>query len=90
MSSQWTRKESTTRPRRANVHQPATEWSDVAFEKNGYTLYARQQPTRGNQEQTIYFFSKRRPVVGRPLDEIPEGYIVSVDRKSGVPYLNKR
>jgi hypothetical protein len=62
----------------------------VAFEKNGYTLYARQQPVRGNQEQTIYFFSKRKPVVGESVDSVPEGYIVSVDRKSGVPYLNKR
>lgn len=62
----------------------------MVFEKNGYTLYARQQPVRGNREQTIYFFSKRKPVVGVAVEDVPEGYTVSIDRKSGVPYLNKR
>jgi hypothetical protein len=61
----------------------------VVFEKNGYTLYARKQGVRGNREQTVYFFSKRKPVVGQTVD-VPDGYTVSVDRKTGVPYLNKR
>lgn len=59
------------------------------FERDGYTLYARQQRLRGEKFQTIYFFSKRRPVVGDPVD-VPDGYVVAVDRKSGVPYLRKR
>lgn len=61
----------------------------MAFERNGYTLFAREQRVRGDRYQTVYFFSKRRPVVGRPVDP-PEGYLVAVDRATGVPYLKKR
>jgi hypothetical protein len=61
----------------------------VAFEKNGYTLYARTQLARGKHKSTVYFFSKRKPVVGDPID-VPEGYIVGVDRRSGVPFLDKK
>lgn len=61
----------------------------VAFEKNGYALYARTQIARGKRKTTVFFFSKRKPVVGDPTD-VPEGYIVAVDRHSGVPYLDKK
>lgn len=61
----------------------------MTFEKNGYTLYARKQVLRGKRTQTIYFFSKRKPVEGDSTD-IPEGYVVSVDRRSGIPFLNKK
>lgn len=61
----------------------------MVYEKNGFTLYAREQEIRGRRTQTVYFFSKRKPVVGEAVD-VPEGYIVSVDRKTGVPFLNKQ
>lgn len=61
----------------------------MVYEKNGFILYAREQEVRGKRTQTVYFFSKRKPVVGAPVD-VPEGYIVSVDRRTGVPYLNKQ
>lgn len=60
----------------------------MVYEKNGYTLYARKQGIRGKRFQTIYFFSKRKPVVGASID-VPEGYIVAVDRR-GVPYLERK
>lgn len=61
----------------------------MGFEKNGYTLYARTQIARGKHKTTVFFFSKRKPVVGEPV-EVPEGYIVAIDRQSGVPYLDKK
>jgi hypothetical protein len=61
----------------------------VVFERNGYTLYAREQRVRGERYQTIYFFSKRRPVVGTTVD-VPEGYVVAVEKKTGIPYLKKK
>ncbi len=61
----------------------------MGFEKNGYTLYARTQVARGKHKTTVFFFSKRKPVVGEPVD-VPEGYIVGIDRQSGVPYLDKK
>ncbi len=61
----------------------------MVFERNGYTLYARDQRLRGDKFLTVYFFSKRKPVVGKAV-EVPEGYLVLVDKKSGVPYLQKK
>ena len=61
----------------------------MAFERDGYTLYAREQLVRGDRYQTVYFFSKRRPVVGKMAD-VPEGYLVAVEKKSGIPYLRKK
>lgn len=61
----------------------------VVYERDGYTLYARQQLVRGERYQTIYFFSKRKPVVGEVTD-VPDGYLVVMEKKSGIPYLRKR
>lgn len=61
----------------------------VVFERNGYTLYAREQQVRGEKYQTVYFFSKRKPVVGKSVD-VPEGYLVVVEKKTGIPFLKKK
>jgi hypothetical protein len=63
--------------------------SGAVFERNGYTLYAREQRVRGEKFQTVYFFTKRKPVVGKPVD-VPEGYLVAIERKTGIPYLRKK
>lgn len=67
----------------------APSWGRVAYEKSGYVLYAREQPLRKGRTQTIFFFSKRVPVVGKP-SELPDGYLVAVDHRTGVPYLKKK
>lgn len=59
-----------------------------SFERNGYTLYARDQKVRGEKILTVFFFSKRVPVVGRPIS-VPEGYVVQVEKKTGIPFLKK-
>lgn len=61
----------------------------MVFERNGYTLFAREQRVRGGRYQTVYFFSKRKPVVGDPVDP-PDGYLVVVDKASSVPFLKKK
>lgn len=61
----------------------------MVFERNGYTLYAREQKVRGEKVQTVYFFSKRKPIVGATVD-VPGGYLVVVEKKSGIPYLRKK
>jgi hypothetical protein len=61
----------------------------VAYEHEGYSLHARTVQLKGGHEQTIYFFSKRRPQVGEPVD-LPAGYDVSMNRRTGLPYLRKR
>ena len=61
----------------------------MVFERNGYTLYAREQKVRGEKVQTVYFFSKRKPVVGGVVD-VPDGYLVVTEKKTGIPYLKKK
>lgn len=61
----------------------------MAYTQDGYTLHRRKVILRGGHEQIIYFFSKRKPYVGEPLDKIPEGYDVAVNKRSGLPYLRK-
>ncbi|MGB1698194.1 MAG: hypothetical protein ACPHK8_07320 [Thermoplasmatota archaeon] len=61
----------------------------MAYEQDGYTLHAREVQLKGNHKQVIYFFSKRSPKVGFPVD-LPEGYDVVVNKRSGLPYLKKR
>lgn len=61
----------------------------MVFERNGYTLYAREQKTRGDRGLTVYFFSKRKPVVGSAVN-VPPGYLVEVEGKTGIPYLKKK
>jgi hypothetical protein len=60
----------------------------VVYEKDGYELYRRRVKLRSGHIQTIYFFSKRVPLSAEPSD-LPRGYRVAVNAKTGLPYLRK-
>lgn len=60
----------------------------MVYEKGGYRLYKRRVKLRGGHEQTIFFFSKREPKSAEPSD-LPVGYKVTVNAKTGLPYLKK-
>jgi hypothetical protein len=60
----------------------------VAFQHNGYTLHAREIVLKGGHKQVIYFFSQRNPKSGIPV-EMPDGYEVAVNKRTGLPYLKK-
>ncbi|MBW3584195.1 MAG: hypothetical protein KY455_13980 [Euryarchaeota archaeon] len=60
----------------------------MVYEKDGYRLYKRPVKLRGGHEQTIYFFSKRVPLSAEPSD-LPRGYRVGVNAKTGLPFLKK-
>lgn len=61
----------------------------MAYEHNGYTLHVREVELKGGHKQAIYFFSKRRPLSGVPV-ELPEGYEVVTNKRTGLPYLKKK
>jgi len=44
---------------------------------------------KGGRNQTIYFFSKRTPKSGEPCDK-PDKYKVGVNKRTGLPYLQKK
>lgn len=61
----------------------------MAYEQDGYTLHARHVQLKGGHEQIVYFFSKRTPQIGDPVD-LPDGYDVATNKRTGLPYLRKR
>lgn len=61
----------------------------MVFEKDGYTLHTREVTLKGNRKQRIYFFSKKKPKSGKPCD-LPDGYNVGKNKKTGLLYLKKK
>jgi hypothetical protein len=61
----------------------------MAYEHEGYTLHAREVKLKGGHRQIIYFFSQRQPKAGMPVD-LPSGYRVVVNKRTGLPYLKKQ
>ena len=61
----------------------------MAYVHDGWTLYTRDVELKGGRTQTIYFFSKRKPKSGTPCD-LPSGYKVGVNKRTGLPYLKKK
>lgn len=60
----------------------------MVYEKNGYELYTRKVKLKGGRDQVIYFFSKRKPKSGSKTD-LPGGYVVGINKRTGLPYLKK-
>jgi hypothetical protein len=68
---------------------PGLEVNIMAYKHEGWTLYTRNVKLKGGRNQTIYFFSKRSPKSGTPC-ELPTGYAVGVNKRTGLPYLKKK
>jgi len=68
---------------------PGKEVEIMAYTHEGWTLYTRNVKLKGGRNQTIYFFSKRTPKSGSPC-ELPNGYSVGVNKRTGLPYLKKK
>lgn len=56
-----------------------------SFEK--WNLYTADIELKGGIIETLYFFSRWKPRRGTPCD-LPNGYNVSVNKRTGLPYLN--
>ncbi|MDD5502304.1 MAG: hypothetical protein PHH26_02440 [Candidatus Thermoplasmatota archaeon] len=61
----------------------------IPFKHGDYTLYARKVKLKNGGEVEIYFFSKHKPVSGH-VAPMPEGRVVGVNRKTGLPFLRKK
>jgi alkylated DNA repair dioxygenase AlkB len=60
----------------------------MPFEQDGYTLHKRDVVLKGGRNQTIFFFARAKPKSGIP-SELPLGYKVGVNKRTGLPYLKK-
>lgn len=63
----------------------------MAYTHDGYTLFVKHITLKNKPDTTypMYFFSKKLPKSGEPCD-LPEGYTVGKNEKTGFLYLKKR
>src|SRR5436309_7491423 len=63
--------------------------SNMPYTYQGWTLYSREVKLKKGPKVTIYFFSKRKPKSGKPMDEMPKNRKVGVNKRTGLPFLRK-
>jgi len=61
----------------------------MSYSYESWTLYKKDVTLKGGKIQTSYFFTKRTPKSGRPCN-LPKGYMVRVNDRTGLPYLKKK
>lgn len=74
------------------IEEELPEWKAVSEEPythGDYTLYTKEVVMRGGRKQWIFFFSKKVPEDATPI-ALPEGYMVGVNKKTGLPFLKKK
>jgi len=74
---------------KSSLHDSDSEEQSMPYIHEGWTLYKRDVTLKGGRKQTIYFFSKRSPKSGTAC-ELPAGYAVGVNKRTGIPYLKKK
>ena len=60
-----------------------------AYTYQEYTLYKRETGKQSGKKTTIHFFSREKPDHGHPA-QLPDGYQIAVNKKTGIPYLKKK
>ena len=60
-----------------------------AYRHGDYTLYQKKIETESGKDRIVRFFSKAEPDGSEPI-ELPKGFEVKVNKKTGVPYLKKK
>lgn len=62
----------------------------MPFQYEGWTLYSRELKVRPGIETKVYFFSKKQPESGEPVDELPNDRAVAVNMRTGLPFLRSK
>jgi hypothetical protein len=62
----------------------------MSYKHGEYMLYVKHIELRGNKDKKypMYFFSKKIPKSGEQCD-LPQGYIVKVNERTGLPFLKR-
>ena len=93
-------KEKPTAKETISEDEELSEWESYTIEDESelkpdvythgdYTLYKKELKTATGKKRTVHFFSKEKPDVGEDV-ELPEGYDVKVNKRTGLPYLKKK
>ncbi len=67
----------------------ADEIQKRGYTYEDYTLYTKKIETKSGKKRFVRFFSKAEPDEGEP-SELPTGFEVKVNKKTGLPYLKKK
>jgi hypothetical protein len=59
------------------------------FRHGDYTLYEKEIDTKTGKKRRVRFFSKAEPDDAEPI-ELPKGFKVKENKKTGLPYLKKK
>jgi ERCC4-type nuclease len=59
------------------------------FMHGDYTLYQKEIETKTGKKRIVRFFSKAEPEDGEPID-LPKGFEIKENKKTGLPYLKKK
>ncbi len=59
------------------------------FRQGDYSLYKKEIETKSGKKRAVRFFSKAEPDDAEPID-LPNGYEVKKNKKTGLPYLRKK
>jgi len=62
---------------------------DGFFIYGDYSLYRKEIILQSDKKRVIHFFSKEKPDDGEKVD-LPEGYEVKLNKKTGVPYISRK
>jgi len=65
------------------------EMQKQGYTYEDYTLYKKKIETKSGKKRFVRFFSKAEPEEGEP-SELPTGFEVKVNKKTGLPYLKKK
>ena len=68
---------------------PDTKPDTSAYTHGDFTLYKKEIKTTTGKKRTVHFFSKKTPDIGDAV-QLPEGYEVKVNMRTGLPYLKKK
>ncbi len=69
------------------TEEPANE-KEQGYQHGDYTLYEKEIETKTGKKRTVQFFSKGEPGEGKSI-ALPQGYVVKVNKRTGVPYIKK-
>lgn len=75
------------------IDEEAGEWDSIekinGYKHEDFVLYEKEIDVKGGKKRKVRFFSKETPNEGKPID-LPDGYEVKVNKKTGVPHLRKK
>jgi transcription termination factor NusA len=72
-----------------DLKTPEKKLNNDFFKYEEYTLYRKEIILQSDKKRIIHFFSREKPDDGIKVN-LPEGYEVKINKKTGVPYISRK